>query len=174
MRIQMYINGYEQIKYNVAALDYDIAPGETRRIPITDAIGNWKKIPKSPTRTYNGTAILDRVSDDRDESNNQTTIMRVLNYFEDIPVVEETDFVLEQNYPNPFDGTTRIEFALPTAGSTRFFVTDVVGRLVYEEVKEYSNGRHTIAFDKGNLPAGVYYYGVEFDGKRRMHKMIIQ
>lgn len=174
MRIVMYINGYEGIRYNVAALDYDIAPGETRRIPITDALGNWKKIPKSPTRTYNGTATLDHISDDRDESNNQTTIMRVLNYFEDIPVVEETDFVLEQNYPNPFDGTTRIEFALPTAGSTRFFVTDVVGRLVYEEVKEYSNGRHTIAFDKGNLPAGVYYYGVEFDGKRRMHKMIIQ
>ena len=82
--------------------------------------------------------------------------------------------MLEQNYPNPFDGSTRIEFALPSSGSTRFFVTDVVGRLVYEENKEYSDGRHTINFKQGDLPAGVYYYGLEFNGQRRMHKMIVK
>lgn len=174
MRITCYINGNNEVKVSVPAYQYDIAPGESRRIPIVDNDGNWRTIPKSPTRTYIGSANLTQLSSDADPSNNQTTVIRVLNYFEDIPAVGEPDFVLEQNYPNPFDGSTRIEFALPSSGSTRFFVTDVVGRLVYEENKEYSDGRHTINFKQGDLPAGVYYYGLEFNGQRRMHKMIVK
>ena len=98
----------------------------------------------------------------------------MVNYFEDVPTVDEDGFVLEQNYPNPCDGTTRIEFALPYAGKARFFVNDVVGRQVYEQSAEYGQGRHSIDFSRGNLPAGIYYYGMEFDGQRRMHKMIIK
>ena len=78
----------------------------------------------------------------------------------------EPDLVLEQYYPNPYDGTTRIEFALPYSGNTRFFVTDVVGRIVHEQTAFYGDGRHTITFDKGSLPSGVYSYGLEFDGQR--------
>ena len=147
---------------------YFFAPGEIRHIPIA------KKIPKSPTREYIGTGVFFMPNPDADPSNDQTTIIEVLNYFEGIPTVVEPNFVLEQNYPNPYDGTTRIEFSLPYSGNTRFFVTDVVGRLVYEENVLYSEGRHTISFDKGELAAGVYYYGLEFDGQRRMHKMIIR
>jgi hypothetical protein len=110
---------------------------------------------------------------DDNPANDQTTIIEVVNYFEDVPHVAEPEFVLEQNYPNPYDGTTRIEFALPYGGSARFFVTDVVGRLVHEETTYYDEGRHTISFNKGKLPSGVYYYGLEFNGQRRMHKMII-
>lgn len=173
MRITAYINGSGRLRTDVPVYTYDIAPGETRRIPLINNAGEWLTIPKSPTRTYTGNATLSMISGDND-ANNQTTIMIVLNYFEDIPHVEETEFVLEQNYPNPYDGSTRIEFALPEAGTARFFVTDVVGRLIYEENTLYSNGRHTINFAKGDLPSGVYYYGIEFNGQRRMHKMIIK
>jgi hypothetical protein len=174
MRIDALINGNPRVRRNIEAFSYDIDPGETRRIPLIGSDGNYLTIPKSPTRTYIGSALVDHVSGDADDSNNQTTVMRVINYFEDVPVVHEPDFVLEQNYPNPYDGSTRIEFSLPTAGNTHFTVTDVIGRVVYEEDGYYSDGRHTINFDKGNLPSGVYYYSLEFNGQRRMHKMIIK
>ena len=175
MTIDAYINDSpDRLRRQVQAYEYNIEPGETRRIPIIDADGNYRTIPKSPTRTYRGSAIISRLSGDTNESNNQTTIMRVLNYFEDMPVVRESNFVLEQNYPNPYDGATRIEFSLPTAGNTHFTVTDVVGRLVYEESGYYPNGRNTINFNKGDLPSGVYYYSLEYNGQRRMHKMVIK
>lgn len=114
------------------------------------------------------------VNDDTDPSNNQTTIVEVVNYFEGIPTADDGLFVLEQNYPNPFEGKTQIEFALPYGGSARFFVSDALGRTVYEHTATYDEGRHTITFDRNDLSAGVYYYGIEFDGERRMHKMILR
>ena len=143
-------------------------PGEERHVLLN------KKIPKSRTREYIGSGSFTTPTVDINPNNNQTTHIEVLNYFENIPEVDEPNFVLEQNYPNPYDGSTRIEFSLPYSGKTRFFVTDVVGRLVNEQTNYYSQGRHTITFNKGSLPSGVYYYGLEFDGQRRMHKMIIR
>ena len=162
------INGAPEQSQYFPANSVVWAPGETRHVLLN------KKIAKSPTREYTGSGHLMMPNLDSDPSNDQTSIIEVINYFEDIPNVNEPDFVLEQNYPNPYDGTTRIEFALPYSGTTRFFVTDVVGRLVHEETARYDEGRHTISFSKGTLPSGVYYYGIEFEGQRRMHKMIIR
>lgn len=145
-----------------------INPGETRHILLPH------KILKSRIREYIGYGRLQLPNADADPANDQTTYVEVLNYFEDVPHVTEPDFVLEQNYPNPYDGTTRIEFSLPYSGNAHFFVTDVVGRRVHEQTAHYAEGRHTITFNKGNLPSGVYYYGLEFNGQRRMHKMIIR
>ena len=156
---------------NFGNYEINIEPGQVRHF-ILQRGGNPIKIPKNRNREYIGSGSIS--ISDANTDNNQTTQIVVLNYFEDIPNVYEPDFVLEQNYPNPYDGTTRIEFSLPYNGNTRFFVTDVVGRVVHEEVKYYGNGRHAITFDKGSLPAGVYYYGLEFGGERRMHKMIIK
>ena len=162
------INGITSERLRFDAGSYIFEPGDTRHVLLN------KKIPKSPTRQYTGSGTLGMPNSDGNPSNDQTTIIEVINYFEGIPVVAEPNFILEQNYPNPYDGTTRIEFSLPYSGNTRFFVTDVLGRLVYEENKRYDEGRHTISFDKGDLSSGVYYYGIEFDGQRRMHKMIIR
>ena len=162
------INGQDRIRNVFFENDYTFEPGDVRHILLS------RKIPKSPTREYFGTGTLTLPNLDGDPTNNQTTRIEVINYFENVPVVNEPEFVLEQNYPNPYDGTTRIEFSLPYSGSARFFVTDVVGRLVHEQTTLYGEGRHTITFDKGTLPSGVYYYGLEFDGQRRMHKMIIR
>ena len=167
--IRTKINGGQEFTTNFIAGEYILSPGEIRHIPLPR-----HKIPKSRTREYIGNGRLIPPNPDANPGNEQTTIIEVINYFEGVPTVEEPNFTLEQNYPNPYDGTTRIEFAIPYSGNTRFFVTDVVGRLVHEENVRYDEGRHTITFDKGTLPSGVYYYGLEFDGQRRMHKMIIQ
>jgi hypothetical protein len=92
----------------------------------------------------------------------------------DLEKQEGFKFGLEQNYPNPFDGSTRIEFVIPSSGQVRFFVNDVVGRQVYESTSLYSGGRNTISFNKGNLSSGVYYYGIEYNGQRRLRKMILK
>lgn len=173
--VQVTINGKQIKTGGLPAGYFTIAPGETRHLLMKKAsTGEVLKIPKSRTREYLGSGFFKLPTDDVNVANDQTSIIEVVNYFESTPVVIDADFVLEQNYPNPYDGTTRIEFALPTSGNARFFVTDIVGRQIYEEAKPYSEGRHTITFDKGSLASGVYYYGLEFNGQRRMHKMIVR
>ena len=170
--IKPIING-QRTTYQTTVGEHYIDVGDVMHIDIKKG-GQYWKIPKDPNRRYVGSCSLENVWNDKNPSNDQTTIIKVLNYFEGIPVADNDDFVLDQNYPNPFDGSTRIEFNLPFSGNARFFVNDVVGRQVYEHTAFYGQGRNSITFKKGNLPAGIYYYGVEYDGQRRMHKMIIK
>lgn len=168
-----YVNGTE-VRYRVGQNEWYIEPGETKHVDFLTSSGDYFKIPKSPNHRYTGECSFTTPTADSDPANNQTTIIEIVNYFEDIPFATDPDFVLEQNYPNPYDGTTRIEFAIPSSGKVRFFVNDIVGRQVFENITHYSDGRHTVSFDGANLPSGIYYYGIEFNGERRMRKMIIK
>ncbi|MBP5516098.1 MAG: T9SS type A sorting domain-containing protein [Bacteroidales bacterium] len=154
-------------RVRVNSFSREIAPGERYKLAFT------KKIPKSPTRTYEGYGTITN-SDDRNASNNSTSVVEVVNYVDGIPLVTTNGMVLQQNYPNPFDNATRIEFTLPYSGKVKFFVMDELGRLVYQKVDVYSSGDHSIDFNDSSLNTGVYYYGIEMDGERLMRKMILK
>ena len=154
---------------------YELQPGQERRFVLYKRGTNRElRIPKSPDRRYIGQGYLRPPNPDGDPSNDQTTIFQVINYFEDVASVDDQGFFLEQNYPNPFDGATRIEFSLPYTGQARFFITDILGRTVYERTATYPQGRSTITVDKDMLSTGVYYYGIDFNGERRMLKMTVK
>ena len=71
-------------------------------------------------------------------------------------------FALQQNYPNPFNPQTTIPYQLHRAEPVRLRVYDVQGRLVSTLVdKTQPAGRHTVSFDAGRLPSGVYFYRLE-------------
>lgn len=163
-RANLVING---ASITVRGIRRDIMPGYFATIEVPT------KVLKSPTRTYVGSVTLDVADDNAD--NNQTTRVEVINYFEGIPFVSEKDgMVLHQNYPNPFDNTTRIDFRLPNSGDVRFFVMDELGRLVYQEQRTFAAGDQSITFGQEKLASGVYYYGIEMDGRRLMRKMVLK
>lgn len=130
-------------------------------------------IPKSPNRTYVGTAELKGAMHELDinKDNDQTSVVEVVNYF-GAPIVERDGVSLDQNYPNPFDASTRIDFHIPNPGTVRFFVMDDMGRLVFQSEKDYLAGDNSIHFQPSNLATGVYYYGIEMDDTRLMRKMV--
>lgn len=71
-------------------------------------------------------------------------------------------FVLYGNYPNPFNPTTTIRFALPQAEQVRLTVYDVLGREVAVLVDQpMVSGEHTVVFDAARLPGGTYLYRLE-------------
>jgi len=83
------------------------------------------------------------------------------------------------NYPNPFNPSTKISFILNHASFVNLKVYDVVGREISVLVNEKLNtGSHSYAFDAGNLNSGVYFYKLESisaDGRVSMltKKMIL-
>lgn len=74
------------------------------------------------------------------------------------------EYILYQNYPNPFSTTTRIKFYIPPAGATssslmQIRVYNVFGNELATLVnKMLSPGEYESSFDATGLPEGIYFY----------------
>ena len=83
-------------------------------------------------------------------------------------------YALRQNFPNPFNPSTEIQFDLPEDAMVLLVVYDVLGRevarLVQEELRA---GTHRAHFDAGNLPSGVYFYRIQAGDFHRTHRMTL-
>src|SRR5262249_3463684 len=71
-----------------------------------------------------------------------------------------SNFNLSQNYPDPFNPSTRISFSLKRTSLVTIKVFDLLGREVATRAnrKEMSRGDQSVEFDGTALPSGVYFY----------------
>ncbi len=87
------------------------------------------------------------------------------------------DFKLEQNFPNPFNPATKINFTLDKAALVTLKVFDLNGKEVSSLINEknYGVGNYSINFDaaKYNLNSGVYFYKLEANGFSEVRKMML-
>lgn len=157
---------------NGNSLSYNVV----RRIdPGYDVLIEFDRtIPKNPLRTYTGTGRIQGLPSDVNPDNNQTNKITVVNYVEGIPTVNGDSFVLGQNYPNPFSGTTTVPFNLPNAADVTIFVMDAMGKMVYTSRGFFQAGDNIITLNLDNYSTGVYYYGIIVDGVRQMRKLIVK
>ncbi len=81
---------------------------------------------------------------------------------------------LSQNFPNPFNPVTQIEFTIPDRRYVRLDVYDVLGRHVRTLVNEERNaGRYEIPFQSDLLASGVYIYRLVAGEKMLTGKMTL-
>ncbi|WP_169304788.1 T9SS type A sorting domain-containing protein [Chloroherpeton thalassium] len=89
-------------------------------------------------------------------------------------VSQPADFQLYQNYPNPFNPTTVISYYLSEVGEVSLKVYDLLGREVAKLVDErQTSGRHQATFNSANLPSGLYFYRLSFNGNVLTKKMML-
>ncbi len=69
-------------------------------------------------------------------------------------------FTLVRVYPNPFNPSTTIQFALGFSGTVLLEVFNVKGELVSSQNKQYSAGYHQISLSLTNQASGIYFYRV--------------
>lgn len=83
------------------------------------------------------------------------------------------DYKLGQNFPNPFNPSTTINFSVPKKGNVSIKVYDIKGRLVQTLIKENLNsGEYEVNFSAKELSSGVYYYRMEASDFSETKKMM--
>jgi hypothetical protein len=84
------------------------------------------------------------------------------------------NYALQQNFPNPFNPSTRIQYSTPSAGRVQLKVFNVLGEEVSTLVQEeQAAGIHTVRFDARDLPSGMYFYRLEAPGFQETRKMLL-
>jgi len=77
-----------------------------------------------------------------------------------------------QNYPNPLNPTTTIEYSLPQRSDIQITIYDLVGRKVTTLVSETQDaGYKSVQWDASNISSGMYFYQImagEFVWTRKM------
>jgi photosystem II stability/assembly factor-like uncharacterized protein len=87
---------------------------------------------------------------------------------------DEKKFSLRQNFPNPFNPETRIEYTVPIEGRVSIIVFDALGRKIRTLAdEEKTPGTYTINFDAGDLTSGIYFYQLRSGSKIETMKMLL-
>ena len=102
--------------------------------------------------------------------NNEVCQSYILGINDDLNM---NDLWLGQNIPNPSNGLSVIEYNLPQDGEADFKVIDLLGQLIYSKQITGTAGKHKLELNIKDLSNGVYYYSIEYKGKRLVKKMLI-
>ena len=84
------------------------------------------------------------------------------------------NFRLNQNYPNPFSPTTKLEFGISKLGFVSLKVYDIQGKEIADLVHEIKQpGYYNIQFDGSSLSSGIYFYRLESKGHVQTKSMML-
>lgn len=96
----------------------------------------------------------------------------IVSVFKNKDVIME--FTLGNNYPNPFNPTTTIEFSIPENGHVKLQVFNLLGELIELLVDNYKeSGTHTVSFNGNDYSSGVYLYRLSFENYLITKKMLL-
>ena len=84
------------------------------------------------------------------------------------------EIALYPNFPNPFNPTTTLTYALPHQADVRLTVFDVLGRQVAVLVDgRQPPGEHRVQLDARAWASGLYFYRLEAAGQRHTRRMLL-
>lgn len=85
-----------------------------------------------------------------------------------------TTFLLSQNFPNPFNPTTTIQFSIPISELVTLKIYDILGKEVSEIVNETKEaGTYFVRFNASSLASGVYFYKISAGHFSEIKKMSV-
>jgi hypothetical protein len=84
------------------------------------------------------------------------------------------EFVLYQNYPNPFSSSTDIWFSLPESNRILIDVFDIYGKKIETLVDEnLLPGYHKTIFEGRNYRDGIYICRIQVGNYKEVMRMVL-
>ena len=147
-------------------------PIEGMRIPLDFSIND-----ADATGTREGILTYSPINEDQSWNNVSLWLYTWIgNLWTDVGHEGNTvnKYSLSQNFPNPFNPTTQINYTLEKSGLVTIKVYDILGKLVATLVNEQQNsGLHTINFNAAKFTSGVYIYQINSGSFTSTKKMIL-
>lgn len=82
------------------------------------------------------------------------------------------EFLLQQNFPNPFNPSTNIKFILNRSSNVKLSVYNINGKLENILTEDfYREGEYQITWKAVNQPSGIYYCKIETNSGSQVVKM---
>jgi exopolysaccharide biosynthesis protein len=150
-------------------------------VPLENAIPSWS----NPSAVLNYPITWKRFYLVETNDNNKDSGVIWLDDFQvdfittDIETPIPQEFHLEQNFPNPFNASTTIRFAVPPLdfaqeSAVLLQIFDIQGRLIKTLVDdELKPGHYEINFHNANLASGIYLYQLSVNGAHITKKMAL-
>ena len=89
-----------------------------------------------------------------------------------------SEYSLLPAYPNPFNGSVNIPFAVPYQTNSRIIIFHVIGQKVNEiSIEHFGAGKHTINWHGENelghdVRSGIYFAQLDIEGARDFQKLV--
>ncbi len=84
------------------------------------------------------------------------------------------EYKLYQNFPNPFNPSTTINFDIIKSGDVKIVIYDILGREVKTIVNEYAEpGKYKVVFNADNFASGLYFYKITTNEFTDVKKLLI-
>ena len=113
---------------------------------------------KSPSRRWDSTTVTIALTDIGE------------NLIESTPHT----FKLNNNYPNPFNPSTKISYSIPKQSKVTLKIFDIIGNEISTVVNEEKPvGIYEVEFDASKLVSGVYFYKLQAGNFIETKKMIL-
>lgn len=80
------------------------------------------------------------------------------------------NYSLKQNFPNPFNSSTTINYTLDISANVEFNFYDITGHIIDNISIGYMNvGSHRTEYNSRDLSSGIYFYQLNADGLLSKH-----
>ena len=84
------------------------------------------------------------------------------------------EFSLQQNFPNPFNPITTLEYRLPGSTNVQIHIYNSRGQIVQTLDQGFQQpGNYSVTWDARSLPSGIYFYQIHTDEFSDVKKMAL-
>jgi endoglucanase len=98
---------------------------------------------------------------------------RLISFNENEPDGRQNSYALQQNFPNPFNSVTTIQYSISESEMVMLDVYNVLGQKVQTLVRDTQTpGTYREVFDASRLTSGVYLYRIRSGEYTEVKKMI--
>ena len=150
--------------------------------PVLDigAAGEWDAV----TAAVGAVSITQQATYEMWYDNNDGANTSSIGYAtapQDPPVIGVTNegvipdrYILNLNYPNPFNPVTTLSYDLPAASNVRLVIYNLMGQEVRRwEIQGQTAGYHKVIWNASNLPSGIYFYRLQAGDFVKTRKMVL-
>lgn len=155
--------GNRRLLMNFGNLNFN--PGDTQSIIVAQIVSQGTNNLNSVTKLKQNSVYIKNVF-----SNNFTTV----SVKDQNETIIPESIILFQNFPNPFNPITTINFELRHSEFVLLKIYDINGReLKTLTTKSFSVGNHSVIFDGRDFASGVYFYKISAGNFSVTKKMLL-